>query len=94
MTSGRKRMDWDLVRLYFPQRFAAPVLMSELDQHPTPTFVVWAHAFSSAEPAIIEALGDRLCILCAASRDALHAGRAQGGGGGLDHRSPFQVKCR
>jgi len=34
--------------------------MSELDQHPTSTFVVWANAFSPAEIDRIEAYGDRL----------------------------------
>jgi len=34
--------------------------MSELDQHPTSTFAVWADAFSSAELDMVEALGDRL----------------------------------
>ena len=34
--------------------------MSELDQHPTSTFVVWADAFSPAELDQIQATGDRL----------------------------------
>ncbi|HET7084216.1 MAG TPA: 2OG-Fe(II) oxygenase [Rhizomicrobium sp.] len=34
--------------------------MSDLDFHPTSTFAVWANAFSPAELAQIEALGDRL----------------------------------
>ena len=36
--------------------------MSELDQHPTSTFVVWANAFSLAELDRIEAYGDRLAV--------------------------------
>jgi PKHD-type hydroxylase len=34
--------------------------MSDLDFHPTATFVMWANAFSSEELNRIEALGDRL----------------------------------
>lgn len=34
--------------------------MSELDLHPTTTFVIWANAFSPAELDQIEAYGDRL----------------------------------
>jgi len=34
--------------------------MSELDFHPTSTFVIWANAFSPAELDLIEAYGDRL----------------------------------
>lgn len=34
--------------------------MSELDFHPTATFVIWANAFSPDELALIEAYGDRL----------------------------------
>lgn len=34
--------------------------MSELDLHPTTTFVIWANAFSPAELDQIEAWGDRL----------------------------------
>lgn len=36
--------------------------MSELDLHPTSTFIVWANAFSPAELDRIEAYGDRLPV--------------------------------
>jgi PKHD-type hydroxylase len=36
--------------------------MSELDFHPTSTFLIWANAFSPAELDLIEAYGDRLTI--------------------------------
>jgi PKHD-type hydroxylase len=40
--------------------YIGAVFMSELDQHPTSTFAVWANAFSSSELDRIEAIGDRL----------------------------------
>ncbi len=39
-----------------------PVFMSELDLHPTSTFIIWANAFSPAELDRIEAYGDRLTV--------------------------------
>ena len=51
---------WGHLRPYFPRCILAPVFMSELDQHPTISFAVWANAFSPSELDTIEALGDRL----------------------------------
>lgn len=36
--------------------------MSELDFHPTSTFISWANAFSPAELSMIESYGDRLAV--------------------------------
>ena len=58
----RENLLRDHVRPYFPDRFGLPVSMSELDFHPTSTFISWANAFSPAELAMIEAYGDRLTV--------------------------------
>ena len=56
----RENLLRDHVRPYFPDRFGLPVSMSELDFHPTSTFIIWANAFSPDELAMIEAYGDQL----------------------------------
>ena len=60
MPSIRTNLLRDHIRPYFPERFGLPVSMSELDFHPTSTFVIWANAFSPAELDMIEAYCDRL----------------------------------
>lgn len=52
--------------------------MSELDQHPTSTFVVWADAFSPAELDQIEATGDRLAAEEATIASAAPDGMVRG----------------
>jgi len=60
MASLRANLLRRRIRPYFPDRFGLPVSMSELDFHPTSTFIIWANAFSPDELAMIEAYGDRL----------------------------------
>lgn len=60
MASLRANLLRRRIRPYFPDRFGLPVSMSELDYHPTSTFIIWANAFSPDELAVIEAYGDRL----------------------------------
>jgi len=52
--------------------------MSELDFHPTSTFVIWANAFSSAELDMIEAYGDRLTAEKATVESDMPEGQVRG----------------
>jgi len=53
--------------------------MSELDFHPTSTFVIWTNAFSPAELDRIEAYGDRLTVdVATVASDASEGVRVRG----------------